>query len=66
MNDLKKKNATKCVSLLREFIENAPAAANQKRVAVLALDHLRNIQAGTDTALPDPSIPNCNGRPRAG
>ena len=47
MNSLKTENAVKCFSLLREFIEEATTLSNKKGVAVLALNHLQKITAGT-------------------
>jgi len=39
MSQLKDENVTKCVSLLREFIEEASVQGSKKGVAVLALNH---------------------------
>ena len=46
MSQLKNENVTKCVSLLREFIEEASVQGNKKGVAILALNHLQKITAG--------------------
>jgi len=46
MSQLKDENVTKCVSLLREFIEEASVQGNKKGVAILALSHLQKITAG--------------------
>ena len=43
---LKEQNVTKCVSLLKEFIEEAAVQGNKKGVAILALHHLQKITAG--------------------
>jgi hypothetical protein len=58
---LKEESVKKCFSLLREFIESAPDRGNQKRNVVLALDHLREITAGTDPV--DPSGDGSQGEP---
>jgi len=47
MNGLKAENMGKCFSLLREFIDEAKALSNKKGIAVLALNHLQKITAGT-------------------
>jgi hypothetical protein len=59
MNRLKDANVKKCVSLLREFIDEASTQDNKKRTAVLALNHLQNITAGTDLQLPGTYTPMC-------
>jgi hypothetical protein len=46
MKDLKKATVTKCVSLLREFIEETQGKSNKKEFAVLALDQLQRVTAG--------------------
>jgi hypothetical protein len=50
MSKLKKENVTKCVSLLREFVEESSALENKKERAILALNQLQRITAGTDSA----------------
>jgi hypothetical protein len=60
MSRLKQDNVKKCVSLLREFIEGTQAANNRKATAVLALNQLQEITAGTP---PDPRLA-CNDTPR--
>lgn len=66
MSKLKKENVKKCISLLREFVEESSALDNKKERAVLALNQLQKITAGTDPAF---GIGNvffqCLGRPRA-
>ena len=59
MSRLKDESVTKYVSLLREFIDEASARDNKKRTAVLALNHLQNITAGTDLQLPGTYTPMC-------
>jgi hypothetical protein len=71
MSYLKKENLDKCFSLLREYLNEEPSNHKQG-VAILALNQLQKITAGTD----DLDIPlgsgssgysyiSCNGRPRA-
>jgi hypothetical protein len=50
MSKLKKENVTKCVSLLREFVEESSALDSKKERAILALNQLQKITAGTDSA----------------
>ena len=54
MSQLKDENVKKCVSLLREFIEEASVQDNKKGVAILALNHLQRIKAGAEAALQSP------------
>jgi hypothetical protein len=49
MSHLKDENLKKCVSLLREFIDGVPSSS-KKGIAMLALDQLQKITAGTDTS----------------
>ena len=70
MSHLKNENVNKCFSLLREYLDEGPSN-NKKGAAILALDHLQKITAGTDSqgASPDSSVPEasdsrCTGRPR--
>lgn len=48
MNNLKSETVSKCFSLLREFIEETPGVNNKRGVAILALNQLRRVTAGTD------------------
>ena len=64
MKSLKAENAAKCISLLREFIEEASVQGNRKGTAVLALNHLQKITAGEDLSVPGPSAPMCVDTPR--
>jgi len=59
MSRLKNENLNKCVSLLREFIDEVPSSS-KKRIATLALDQLQKITAGTETV-----FLICATRPRA-
>jgi uncharacterized protein (UPF0147 family) len=59
MSRLKDESLTKCVSLLREFIDETSAQDNKKRAAVLALNHLQKITAGTDLQFPGTYTPMC-------
>lgn len=72
MNQLKNETVTKCISLLREFINQTPGMKNTKGVAILALNQLHRVTAGTDTGDPvdisDPPLFTeilCEGHPRA-
>ncbi|NIM17959.1 MAG: hypothetical protein GTO45_38690 [Candidatus Aminicenantes bacterium] len=58
MGHLKDESLKKCVSLLREFIHESPTG--KKGTAMLALEHLQKITAGTGG-----SIRTCATRPRA-
>jgi hypothetical protein len=69
MSQLKKEMANKCFSLLREYIDEAPLSS-KKETAVLALDQLQKITAGTGSQ----NVTNngstmvtlsCSARPRA-
>jgi hypothetical protein len=62
MSHLKFGNMEKCVSLLREFIEDAPSMTGKKEIAVLALNQLQRISAGSDNTT-NYLIPGCTGRP---
>lgn len=65
MSKLKKENLEKCVSLLREFVEESAALDNKKQRAILALNQLQKITAGTDPAIVGGAVFfNCLGRPR--
>jgi len=66
MSYLKKQNVNACMTLLREYINNTPSSQS-KGTAILALNQLKQITAGTNT---EEGVPptvedlNCNGRPR--
>ena len=69
MSHLKKEMANKCFSLLREYIDEG-SLSSKKEAAVLALDQLQKITAGTvsqDSANNGSTtlILACVGRPRA-
>lgn len=65
MSKLKKEKVKKCVSILREFVEESSAVDNKKERAILALDQLQKISAGTDTAITIGDVSFfCLGRPR--
>ncbi|MCP5051001.1 MAG: hypothetical protein GY940_27805 [bacterium] len=61
MSRLKEQNVTKCVSLLREFIGESSLQGKKKDFAILALNQLQKITAGTDS----PASAMCLGRPKA-
>jgi hypothetical protein len=62
MSRLKSENLTKCVSLLREFIDQSTETDNKKVIAKMALGQLQKITAGSSA---DPLDPMCSSRPRA-
>jgi len=47
MSRLKTTNSKKCFSILREFIADSPLMGSERERAILALEHLRKITAGT-------------------
>ena len=47
MSSLKKEALNKCFSLLREYIDESSEKNNRKGVAVMALDQLERVTAGT-------------------
>jgi hypothetical protein len=49
MGRLKVENLNKCVSLLREFVEESSEANNKKGIAKLALEQLEKITAGGES-----------------
>jgi hypothetical protein len=72
MSNLKGKNLKKCFSLLREFIDES-SQSSKKGIAMLALNQLQKITAGTDfTGSSDADSSNqtdglrltCHGRPK--
>jgi hypothetical protein len=68
MSRLKAENLKKCVSLLREFIDDASKEDNKKEIAILALNQLQRITAGSDPNGGGGSTmggPECFSRPRA-
>jgi len=66
MSQLKKENLKKCVSLLREFVEESAALDNKKQRAILALNQLQKITAGADSAIVGGDVCFlCLARPRA-
>ncbi|HLP61382.1 MAG TPA: hypothetical protein VK186_21250 [Candidatus Deferrimicrobium sp.] len=64
MSHLKRENLKKCFSLLREFVEESTDVGNKKGIAILALNQLQKVMAGTDVTATDPD-PGCLGRPIA-
>jgi hypothetical protein len=72
MSNLKAQNLKKCFSLLREFIDES-SLHNKKGIALLALNQLQKITAGTSsTGSSDSSNPTdgprslCQSRPMGG
>jgi hypothetical protein len=64
MSRLKNENLNKCFSLLREYVEESTAEDNKKGTAILTLNQLQKIIAGTDGE-GEVMILSCNGRPIA-
>jgi len=64
MSHLKRENLKRCFSLLREFVEESTAQDNKKGTAILTLNQLQKIIAGTDGDAEDPGL-SCHGRPIA-
>ena len=69
MSKLEKETLTKCFSLLGEYIDEAPLSS-KKETAVLALDQLQKITAGTDSQDTNNNdsttvMLSCTHRPRA-
>lgn len=68
MSHLKNENLNKCFSLLREYISEGPAN-KKKGAAILALEHLQKVTAGTDSqGVTFDGSPvlflGCNGKPK--
>ena len=63
MSRLKNENLKKCFSLLREFIDEVSIQGGKKEIAILALNQLQNITAGSDPV--NLLGPLCMTRPRA-
>lgn len=61
MTNLKSETLSKCFSLLREFITEAPASSNRKNDVSLALNQLERVTAGTTES----SYPICIDNPTA-
>jgi hypothetical protein len=64
MSKLKVESSKKCLSILRQFVEDTSSSGNTKDMAILAIDHLQKITAGTDIILSGTDF-TCSGRPRA-
>jgi hypothetical protein len=64
MSKLKVANSKKCLSILRQFVEETSSPSKSKDLAILAIDHLQKITAGTDIVLAGIDF-TCTGRPRA-
>ncbi|NIQ67867.1 MAG: hypothetical protein GTN94_15200 [Candidatus Aminicenantes bacterium] len=79
MGRLKIENSKTCFSILREFIEDSSIKGSEKERAILALEQLQKITAGTGsgdgsdpvdgdnigTVGSESDSPGCLGRPRA-
>ncbi len=64
MNNLKTESLNKCLSLLREYLDEGPL--NEKKGgAILALNHLQKITAGEGPEDTGYSLISCDGKPRA-
>ena len=64
MSKLKVENSKKCLSILRQFVEETSSSGKSKDLAILAINHLQKITAGTDIVLAGIDF-TCTGRPRA-
>jgi hypothetical protein len=71
MGKLRTKKTKECFSLLKNFIEEVSSSDEKGNRAMLALNHLRKITAGTDPRNnPENTLNssiiggNCTGRPR--
>jgi len=64
MNNSKVENSKKCLSIIRQFIEETPLPGKSKEMAILVLHQLQKITAGADNGLTAPDL-TCSGRPRA-
>ena len=68
MSRLKNESFKKCVSLLREFIDEASTGSSKKEIAILALNQLQTITAGSDPVGGGGTTllgPVCSSKPRA-
>jgi hypothetical protein len=65
MSHSKGENLKQCVSLLREFVEKSTARDNKKGTAILALNQLQKVIAGTNGEA-DVIVRACTGRPILG
>ena len=63
MNNLKAESLNKCLSLLREYLDETPSN-KRKGGALLALSHLRKITAGESSGDFEYSLISCDGKPR--
>ncbi len=64
MSKLKVENSKKCLSILRQFVEETSSPGKNKNLAILAINHLQKITAGTDIVLTGTDF-ICTGKPRA-
>lgn len=67
MSQLKNKNSKKCLSILRQFINEVPSNGEEREVAILALNQLQKVTAGLSAPELSASSKNrlCIGRPLA-
>jgi hypothetical protein len=65
MGRLNLENLNKCVSLLREFVDESSEANTKKGIAKLALNQLQKIMAGNDSIGNGDVSFFCFGKPRA-
>jgi hypothetical protein len=64
MSKLKVESSKKCLSILRQFVEETSSPSKNKDLAILAINHLQKITAGTDIVLAGTDF-TCSERPRA-
>lgn len=65
MSHLKDESLKKCVSLLREFVEESKAQDHKKGTAILTLNQLQKIIAGADSEA-GVIVRTCTGKPILG
>jgi hypothetical protein len=65
MSHLKSDTLKRCFSLLREYVEESTAQDHKKGTAIMTLNQLQKIIAGTDGEA-DVTVRSCTGRPILG
>jgi len=64
MSKSKVENSKQCLSILRQFVEEASSSGKSKDLAILVINHLQKITAGTDI-VPTGIDFTCTEKPRA-
>lgn len=65
MNHLNDGTLKRCISLLREYVEESKVQDHKKGTAILTINQLQKIIAGTDGET-DVIVLSCNGKPILG